>query len=177
MRMQTRLEVDRRELAARFWHMVRQSRGPDACWFFKGCKNAAGYGYWKSHDGVSPALAHRVAWELTYGPIKDGICIRHTCRNHACCRPMHLIAVEPKNLGTRKLTTEQANAVVSSLASGVSFRKTASALGVGRGAVGAIARGLTWCDLPRPANMRQVVKLPVGYPGPKILRPRPALCG
>ena len=35
--------------------------------------------------------AHRVMYRLLNGPIPDGLLVRHTCDNHACIRPDHLI--------------------------------------------------------------------------------------
>lgn len=41
-------------------------------------------------------LAHRVAYELTVGPIAGGLQIDHLCRAHPCVNPAHLDAVTPR---------------------------------------------------------------------------------
>lgn len=38
-------------------------------------------------------LAHRVSYELSIGPIPQGLVIDHLCHNKACVRPSHLEAV------------------------------------------------------------------------------------
>jgi hypothetical protein len=35
-------------------------------------------------------LAHRAAWEVTFGPIPDGLFVCHSCDTPACVRPDHL---------------------------------------------------------------------------------------
>jgi len=41
--------------------------------------------------------AHRLAWELTYGPIPDGMLVCHHCDNPICCRPDHLFLGTPSD--------------------------------------------------------------------------------
>lgn len=81
---------------AKFWNKVDRSGGPDACWPWTG--NNAGpqrgrYGIFdRRRDGKRLARrSHRVAYELTVGPIPDGLMLRHSCDNPPCCNPAHLI--------------------------------------------------------------------------------------
>jgi hypothetical protein len=69
----------------RFWSRVDRSAG---CWEWQGARNGAGYGV-VSRDGRDHG-AHRVAWELTHGPIPDGLFALHHCDNPPCVRPEHL---------------------------------------------------------------------------------------
>ena len=48
------------------------------------------------------ARAHRVAYELSVGPIPDGSLIRHTCDNPRCVNPAHLL------LGDKRSNTQDA---------------------------------------------------------------------
>lgn len=65
-----------------FWSHVAMT--DDGCWTWTNGRNRHGYGI-QCHT-----LAHRVAWSMTYGPIPDGLCVRHRCDNPPCVRPDHL---------------------------------------------------------------------------------------
>lgn len=66
---------------------MHTKRGPD-CWEWIGHRNRKGYGI--TQAGGKQRLAHRVAYELTNGPIPYGRCVLHRCDNPACIRLDHL---------------------------------------------------------------------------------------
>lgn len=69
-----------------FWDLV--DRGGDGCWVWTAGRTGAGYG--QCSDGSRVLYTHRIAYELTYGPIPDGLHVLHSCDNPPCCRPDHL---------------------------------------------------------------------------------------
>lgn len=73
-------------LGERFWYFVRKT---DGCWLWQGKHNNKGYGLiaLKQTDHI---LAHRLAYELTYGMILPGIVCCHHCDTPLCVRPDHL---------------------------------------------------------------------------------------
>ena len=58
------------------------------CWIRAGADNGAGYSVMTA-DGRN-ALAHRLAYELWFGPIPDGLTIDHLCYVKRCVNPDHL---------------------------------------------------------------------------------------
>lgn len=83
----------------RLWERVQRADG-DGCWEFIGSRQKFGHGLIGVNGRV--VKAHRLAWELTYGPIPDGMLVCHRCDNPPCCRPDHLF------LGTARDNTQDA---------------------------------------------------------------------
>jgi hypothetical protein len=69
----------------RFWLYVQN--GP-RCWEWVGYRNEKGYGVINLRG--ERKLAHRMAWELTVGPIPEGQYVLHHCDNPACVKAKHL---------------------------------------------------------------------------------------
>lgn len=70
----------------RFWAKVEKT---DTCWKWTAFVNPEGYARSSGPDNKG-ALAHRVSYELAIGPIPEGMCVDHICRNRKCVRPDHL---------------------------------------------------------------------------------------
>lgn len=78
----------------RFWLKVDEG-SPDECWPWTASVFKDRYGYGKFQAGTGRAnsrvvYAHRFAWELTHGPIPEGMFVCHHCDNPVCCNPSHL---------------------------------------------------------------------------------------
>lgn len=67
-----------------FWARVDTSGD---CWLWLGGQNQ-GRGRFRFEGRY--AAVHRLAWELTYGPIPPGLCVCHHCDVGLCVRPTHL---------------------------------------------------------------------------------------
>lgn len=89
----------------RFWSKVQRG-APDACWLWTAGRSDFGHGRFRMGARGSPERrAHVLAWELTHGPVPEGLCVLHDCPggdNPACCNLAHLW------LGTKKDNTHDA---------------------------------------------------------------------
>ena len=60
----------------------------EGCWLWDGAVQSNGYG--RCWSGTEVRYAHRVVYELSVGPIPEGMDLDHLCRNRRCVNPTHL---------------------------------------------------------------------------------------
>lgn len=151
------------EFAARFWSRVAVTDA--GCWLWTRGKDRKGYGAVSYRRKM--LKAHRVAWELTFGKVPDGLFVCHSCDTTACVRPTHLFvgtaaansadmvakgrasrkarAVGVHN-GSAKLSPAGARWVRAVVASGTSFSKAAKLIGISLSQVANIVHRRHWKD-------------------------------
>lgn len=66
----------------RFWSKVTKAAD---CWLWTASANTRGYGQIQVGDG-KPRRAHRLAFEMRFGPIPAGRQVCHTCDTRLCVR-------------------------------------------------------------------------------------------
>jgi hypothetical protein len=161
--------IDRRaaSLDDRFWSHVRRSN-PNECWPWMASRSYFGYG--RVNVGGEMVAAHRVAWELTNGPIPPGLCVCHKCDNPPCCNPAHLfpgskadnthdmmkkgrrphIAIYGESHVNAKLTWAIIPDIRARRASGEHVADIAARYGVNPTAISHVLSGRTWREEYRP---------------------------
>lgn len=88
--------------SARFWSKVNKLQ---ECWLWTAKITRDGYGCFAiTNNGKTQYRgAHRVAYEMSFGSIPDGMDIDHICFNRRCVRPEHLrLASRSQNLQNRR---------------------------------------------------------------------------
>lgn len=152
----------------RFWSKVDKS---GACWEWTRANNGGGYGKFpvSTPTGWKMRYAHRVAYELTFGPIPDDICVLHRCDNPSCVNPAHLFLGthgdnmqdmankgrnyvharhHPQPCGEQshraKLKEIEVREIRALCASGLTQQEVGSRYGVSRSTVEDIVCGRTW---------------------------------
>jgi len=143
---------------ARFWSSV-QVGGPSQCWPWK--KRTVPFGHGEVKIDGKAMMAHRVAYELAFGGVPDGMLVRHSCDTPSCCNPKHLLTgthydnardrvirqrgAIGENAGRAKLTDEKVLAI---RASSESREVLAARHGVSIHNITAIRQRKTWKHLP-----------------------------
>lgn len=137
---------------------VRPELGP--CWVWTAYKNRTGYG--QMGVGAGTKLAHRLSFELHFGPPQYDVC--HECDNPTCVRPEHLYdAPALKNMqdakargrlpygarnGSALLDDARVVEIRAKYATGTSQLTLAREYSVSRSALADIVCGRTWRHLP-----------------------------
>lgn len=156
------------KIEQRFWSKVIKG-SPGECWEWAaaraGGRDGESYGYFSLGPRSSKRMiyAHRLAYQLAYGPIPDGAVIRHRCDNGLCCNPAHLLSgtqadnvqdmIERGRLRrgeeiTNAILTEQDIPIIRDrLGRGERHHDIADDFGVCRATISQIASGRTWAWL------------------------------
>lgn len=141
---------------ARFWSHV-DIRSADECWPWTRSRSQ-GYGRFSVGGRRGRlAVASRVAYEITNGPLPLGVEARHTCDNPPCCNPAHLIpGTQAQNMADmvqrgrspkQKLTARDIRAIRRRRADGARVVDLATEYGVTPSNVSQITTGRTWKHL------------------------------
>lgn len=98
--------------------MRDKSAKEGSCAIWRGHLSPAGYGRISVNN--QRQLAHRVAWEMTNGPIPEGMDLDHRCGNRACVNPDHLRVTTRSQNGQHRTGSQCNN---TSGVRGVTWRK------------------------------------------------------
>ncbi len=150
-------------IAEKFANRTQPSAG---CWFWKG-QIQPGTGYGQLSFRGRKLRAHRVSYELSYGPIPKGLYVCHRCDNPSCVNPEHLfLGTQLENMAdmvaksrhenrvfhgetnpSSKLTLEQVEEVKGLLRFPYfrgKYRSMGAVFGVNESTISRINRGLSW---------------------------------
>ncbi len=145
----------RSTLASRFWPKVKKG---DGCWEWTGFRFSNGYGSIRKPGDNGRALTHRVAYELSFGPIPPGLLVCHHCDNRKCVRPDHLFLgthadnsrdmAEKGHQGRKKLSPTEILKIRTARASGVGPTELGRRYGVNKTTIVHAVQRKTWRHVP-----------------------------
>jgi predicted nucleic acid-binding Zn ribbon protein len=150
----------KRNTEENFWLHVDKN-GSNGCWIWKGRTDSWGYGRLTWH--TEHKAAHRLAYELTFGPIPNNLLCCHHCDNPKCVNPYHIFLgtdadnmadkkskgreVHPRgeNHPSAKLTFSQVQEIREMYATGLySYLDIAHKFSVAKSTIGMLIREVSW---------------------------------
>lgn len=130
------------------------------CRLWLGATDAAGYGKIRHYGPM--AAAHRVSWQIAFGPIPNGLIICHKCDVPACINPAHLFLgthadnAADRDIKGRRIAPRGERNPLSKLTAAevrsirLDARRQADIafdFGIGQAHVSAIKRGAVWSGM------------------------------
>ena len=110
---------------------------------------------------AGPISAHRAAYVAAYGPLEEGVVVRHKCDNPACCNPLHLetgthadnvrdrVLRDRSAKGSRNGRAKVTESIVRQIRAGQTpAREWAERLGMTAQQVNNIRKGRSWTHVP-----------------------------
>lgn len=165
--------------AEKFWEKVNKN-GPTQphmdtpCWLWTGCISPRN-GYGEMVKDGKTSRAHRISWELHFGPITDDLLVCHKCDVRNCVRPDHFFlgtyqdnrvdavqkgrAKAPKSVfknGTEhlnsKLSDQKVIEILDRFAKGERQHSLAVRFNVYDSTISSVLNNRTWKHIPRPTR-------------------------
>jgi len=81
-----------KDYKARFFRNIDRDE-TTGCWNWNKGTNERGYGRFKV--GGKDELAHKWGYQFLVGEIEESVHLHHSCLNHRCVNPSHLVPLEP----------------------------------------------------------------------------------
>lgn len=141
-------------LETRFWSKVEKT---DGCWLWTANRGDCGTGYGQISEGGKHGRllsAHRVSWEMHFGPVPFGVQVLHSCDNRSCVRPDHLFLgsqadnvvdmVRKRRHYNLKLSPEAVREIRALRLSGIPASRFAARFGICAAHARKVARSSAW---------------------------------